>query len=200
MVGVTTDDGTIRAYEQRADRYLAAYREPAGDVLKWQDRFVAMVGASATVLELGSGPGADADRLERSGLRVLRSDAARSFADRLRALGHDVLDLDVRRDPLPEGIRGVFANAVLLHLDREELAAALLRLRAALPPGGVLACTLKEGDGEEWHDRKLGVPRRFTYWRAPPLRSALEAARFTVVSIEHSSGRLDEWLQVLATA
>jgi SAM-dependent methyltransferase len=200
MVGMATDDATIRAYEQRMDRYLAAYREPHGDVLAWQDRFVGMAGPGATVLELGSGPGADADRLERGGLRVLRSDAARAFADRLRALGHDVLDLDVRRDPLPAGIRGVYANAVLLHLDREELGAALLRLRSALPPGGVLACSLKEGDGEEWHDRKLGVPRRFTYWRAAPLRNALEAAGFTVVSIEHSVGRLDDWLLVLATA
>ncbi len=94
----------------------------------------------------------------------------------------------------------MYANAVLLHLDREELAAALPRLRTALPAGGVLACTVKEGDGEEWHDRRLGVPRRFTYWRAAPLRDALETAGFTVVSLEHSSGRLDEWLLVLAAA
>jgi SAM-dependent methyltransferase len=149
MVVVEPDDATIRAYEQRMDRYLAAQREPAADVAAWQDRFVELVGAGATVLELGSGPGTDADRLEGLGLRVLRSDATRAFADRLRALGHPVLDLDVRRDPLPQGVDGVFANAVLLHLDRDDLLAALLRLRAALVPGGVLACSLKEGDGEE---------------------------------------------------
>ena len=45
MVGVEADDATIRAYEQRMDRYLAAYREPAGDVLAWQDRFVGRVGS-----------------------------------------------------------------------------------------------------------------------------------------------------------
>jgi SAM-dependent methyltransferase len=200
MIGMAADDRTIRTYEQAMDRYLAAQREPSTDVLRWQERFAGLVDVGATVLELGSGPGSDADRLERLGLRVLRSDATRAFADRLRSLGHEVLDLDVRHDPIPEGIDGVFANAVLLHLEREALPPVLLRLHAALRPGGVLACTLKEGDGEEWHDRKLGAPRRFTYWRAQALQEALEAAGFSVLSLEHSRGRLDDWLLVLARA
>ena len=200
MVRMDAGDATIRAYEARADRYLAAHRSPVGDVLAWQDRFGALVPDGGRVLELGSGPGTDADRLEALGLRVLRSDATAAFADRLRAIGHAVLDLDVRRDPIPEALDAVFANAVLLHLDRDELATALLRIHAALEPAGVLACTLKEGDGEEWHDRKLGVPRHFTYWREQPLRTALEQAGFTVLSIEHSQGATEPWLQVLARA
>ena len=150
------------------------------------------------MLELGSGPGTDADRLEAFGLRVLRSDATPSFTERLRGLGHAVLELDVRRDALPSPVDGVFANAVLLHLDRDALPAALLRMHGALAPGGVLGGTLKEGDGEEWSDRKLGVPRHFTYWREAPLREALEAAGCTVLSIERLRGRADDWLQVLA--
>jgi SAM-dependent methyltransferase len=197
---VDDGDATIRAYEARADRYLAAHGELAPDLAAWQDRFVELVGVGGTVLELGSGPGTDADRLEALGLRILRSDATRAFADRLRGLGHEVLDLDVRRDPLPSPLDGAFANAVLLHLDRDELAAALLRLRAALVPEGILACTVKEGDGEEWHDRKLGLPRHFTYWRELPLRDALETAGFAIESIEHRRGVTDDWLQVLARA
>jgi SAM-dependent methyltransferase len=191
-------DETIRAYQEQSARYLAAHREPAAAVLGWQDDFLGLVGPGGTVLELGSGPGTDADRLARLGVHVLRSDATPAFADRLRSLGHDVLDLDVRRDPMPSGLDGVFANAVLLHLGRDELAEALVRIHAALVPGGVLGCTVKEGDGEEWHDRKLGVPRRFTYWREDPLRAALERAGFAVRSIERVRGTTDDWLQVLA--
>ena len=194
------DDATIRAYQERMYRYLAAQREPRADVLAWHDRFVGLLPSGATVLELGSGPGTDADRLEAHGLHVLRSDATPAFVERLRGLGHAVLDLDVRTDPLPSGLDGVFANAVLLHLTRDELPGALVRIREALRPGGVLASSLKEGDGEEWHDRKLGLPRRFTYWREAPLRSALEAAGFGVLSIEHVQGAADDWLQVLARA
>lgn len=197
---VDDDDATIRAYQERMAVYLARQHDLAPDVIAWQDRFVGLLPDGATVLEIGSGPGTDADRLESRGLRVLRSDATRAFADRLRALGRDVLDLDVRRDPLPTGLDGVFANAVLLHLDRDELADALRRLRDAMVPAGILACTVKEGDGEEWHDRKLGLPRHFVYWREAPLRAALEAAGFEVLSIEHSNGAADDWLQVLARA
>jgi SAM-dependent methyltransferase len=197
---VDDGDATIRAYQERMDAYLAAQREPAPEVLAWHDRFVGLLPAAATVLELGSGPGADADRLEARGLRVLRSDATPAFVDRLRGSGHPVLALDVRTGPLPAGIDGVFANAVLLHLTREELQEALRRIHDALPAGGVLACSLKEGDGEEWHDRKLGLPRHFVYWRDAPLRAALEAAGFEVRSVEHVRGTADDWLHVLARA
>jgi SAM-dependent methyltransferase len=197
---VDDGDATIQAYQERMEAYLAHQREPGPAVLAWQGGFVGLLAPGATVLELGSGPGTDADRLEARGLRVLRSDATPAFAERLRGLGHEVLGLDVRRDPLPSGIDGVFANAVLLHLTRQELREALIRIRHALRPGGALACSVKEGDGEEWHDRKLGLPRRFTYWREGPLRAALEAAGFAVRSVEHVHGAADDWLHVLARA
>lgn len=200
MVRVDTGDETIRAYESGMEAYLAAEREPQQHVLEWQRRFAELVGSGGTVLELGSGPGGDADRLEALGLRVLRSDATPAFVQRLRDLGHEVLAIDVRTDPLPSPVDGVFANAVLLHLDRLAMPAALLRIRDALRPDGILACSLKEGDGDEWHDRKLGVPRHFTYWREAPLRAALEAAGFSIDSVEHPRGTTDDWLQVLARA
>ena len=195
-----SDDATIRAYEQRMEAYLAADREPQQHVLDWQQRFVGLVGAGGTVLEVGSGPGRDADRLEALGLAVLRSDATPAFVRRLRDLGHEVLTIDVRTDPLPQRLDGVFANAVLLHLDRDAMPAVLDRIAAALRPGGILACSLKEGDGDEWHSRKLGGPRRFTYWREDPLRTALEAAGFAIEAIEHTRGATEDWLQVLARA
>ncbi|MBW4042469.1 MAG: class I SAM-dependent methyltransferase [Acidobacteria bacterium] len=193
-------DATIRAYQERMEAYLSAQREPSPAVLAWHDRFVGSLGQGSTVLELGSGPGSDADRLEARGLQVLRSDATPAFAERLRGLGHAVLDLDVRTDPIPSGLDGVFANAVLLHLTRDELQMALLRLHGAIRPGGVLACSFKEGDGEEWHDRKLGLPRRFTYWREAPLRDALTTAGFDAEPIGHVRGDSDDWLQVVARA
>lgn len=198
---MTVDEGgdaTIRAYEAGAQRYLDSHRGVGADVVAWLDAFVALLPPAALVLEIGSGPGTDAAMLEARGLRVIRSDATRAFADRLRAAGHDVLDLDIRSGPLPAPLDGVFASAVLLHLTGDEFATALGHIGAALTTRGVLAFTLKEGDGEIWTDAKLGLPRRFTFWRTDTLRSAVESAGFEVVSVRRSSGDTDDWLQVLA--
>jgi len=39
--------------------------------------------------------------------------------------------------------------------------------------GGVVAFTVKEGDGAEWSTAKLGLPRHFAYWREPAVRDPL---------------------------
>ena len=95
-----------------------------------------------------------------------------------------------------EYLRG-FANAVLLHLSRDQFADLLRRARTAIAHGGVLAFTLKEGDGEAWSEHKLGLPRHFTYWREPAVRSALHRAGWPDASIAHVAGR-ENWLHVLA--
>lgn len=46
----------------------------------------------------------------------------------------------------------------------------------ATRPDGVLALTLKEGDGEAWSEAKLSSPRWFVYWREGPLRGPLSDA------------------------
>lgn len=190
-------DRTLAAYEQGVEAYLAGTGRPHGAVARWLDRFAALL-PGASVLEIGSGPGWDAEHLESRGLRVTRSDATLAFARRLRAAGHEVRLIDVRRDDLGGPWDGVVADAVLLHVERSGLPAVLRRLHEAVRPGGLLAMTLKEGDGEGWSTHKLGLPRHFTYWREQPLREALTAAGWDVVGLEHVQGSRDEWLEVLA--
>jgi 2-polyprenyl-3-methyl-5-hydroxy-6-metoxy-1,4-benzoquinol methylase len=186
---------TLRTYEQAA----ALYRERTvrGDVEP--DDLVGLVAeladAGASVLEVGSGPGVDADRLEALGFTVRRTDAARAFVELQRADGHRIDLLDVRTDDLGGPYDVVFAHAVLLHIDRAELPAVLTRLRAAVRPGGLLAMTLKEGDGEEWSSHKVELPRHFTYWRLEPLRDALVGAGWQPMVLERTSATYGPWLR-----
>ncbi len=92
----------------------------------------------------------------------------------------------------------VLADAVLLHVTREQFVDVLQRARQAVASGGVLAITLKEGDGEAWTDAKLGRPRHFTYWREPAVRAALTDTGWHVLSLEHVAGRVEPWLFVIA--
>lgn len=191
-------DRTLAAYQAGVDAYLAGspagVSEPVGLLL---EAVVAHVPTGGTVLELGSGPGREARYLEQRGLRVERTDATPAFVDRLRQAGHQARVLDVRHGDLGGPFDAVLANAVLLHLDREDLAEALRSCHRATRPGGVLALTLKEGDGEAWSKAKLDSPRWFVYWREGALRQALSDAGWADVRLTHVEGRLEPWLHAL---
>lgn len=150
------------------------------------------------VLEIGSGPGWDADYLESRGVRVTRTDATPAFVDLLCAAGHAARRLDVRFDPLGGPYQAILANAVLLHLSRPQFEDVVRRAGQAVVAGGVLAFTLKEGDAGAWSQHKLAAPRYFTYWREPAVREVLERTGWSVVSVDHVAGRTEAWLFVLA--
>jgi 2-polyprenyl-3-methyl-5-hydroxy-6-metoxy-1,4-benzoquinol methylase len=189
---------TLRTYEQAA----ALYRERTTRTEHEPDDLVGLVAehapAGAHVLEAGSGPGFDATRLEALGFRVRRTDATLAFVELQRAEGHAIDVLDVRTDDLGGPYDVVFAHAVLLHIERAELPRVLTRLHDAVRPGGLLAMTLKEGDGEEWSSHKVERPRHFTYWREAPLRAALVGAGWEPVVLEHPAATYGAWLRSLS--
>ncbi len=191
------NDTTLATYQTAADRYIEHSPPPPPFLLAYLDRLTGLVG-HGHVLELGSGPGRDAAYLERHGVQVTRSDATRAFVNRLRAAGYEARLLDVRHDDLGGPYDAVLANAVLLHLGRDQFRYALRRVRQAVTAAGLLAITLKEGDGDGWSTAKLGLPRHFTYWREPALRQALDDAGWHVTFLAHVPGRTDQWLQVIA--
>jgi SAM-dependent methyltransferase len=195
-----SDDATLQAYQAAAERYRAQTSATNGAVLAFLDRLVEAAPPGASVLELGSGPGNDAALLEERGLHVTRTDATPAFVEMMRADGHEARLLDIRSDDFGGPYDAVLADAVLLHLSRREFAAALHKARAAVRTGGVLAMTLKEGDGDEWHSRKLGLPRHFTYWREPELRAELTDAGWQPLWLAHVPGQTEPWLHAICRA
>ena len=197
------DNGlTLAAYEQRAE----AYREQTQHVASADDplvRRLATESPDGVILEVGSGTGRDADALEALGRRVRRTDATRAFVEMQRAAGREAEVLDALRDPLVGAGHGpyaaVLANAVFLHFTQEQLHLVLTKVRDSLVPGGLLGFTVKVGEGSEWTDWKLGMPRFFAYWRAEPLRTAVEGAGFRVLDLTQEAGTTWDWLIVLAT-
>jgi len=192
-------DVTLATYETAANQYRDASFAPGAALLAFLDRVAGLVGPGQ-VLELGSGTGRDADHLESQGVRVTRTDGALAFVQMIRGDGHDARHLDMRSGEFGGPFDAVFSNGALLHLTRDEFVRALTSARRAVVDGGVIAFTLKEGDGEAWSNAKLGLPRLFTYWREPALRSALEITGWTVLSIDHVAGRTEPWLYVLGQA
>ncbi|OIH99481.1 MULTISPECIES: bifunctional GNAT family N-acetyltransferase/class I SAM-dependent methyltransferase [unclassified Curtobacterium] len=192
-----TAERTLDAYERAADRYAERTDDHRAGLV---DDLLALVPVGARVLELGSGPGRDALALEAAGLVVDRTDGARSFVEALRSGGRDARLLDVRSDAFGGPYDAVFANAVLLHVARTELGAVLVRLRDAVRPGGVLAATLKHGDGDAWSTRKLDHARHFTYWTPEPLAALVARSGWVDVDVRETTrpGADERWLTVTA--
>ncbi len=186
---------TVAAYEAQADRY----REQTQGLPKddWLDRLTSNA-PPGRILEIGGAHGRGATALERRRRTVHRTDAALAFVEMQRAQGHAADVFDVLTDEIKGPYAAVLANAVLLHFQPDELRRVLAKIRGALLPDGLLAFSVKMGDGSEWSSHKLGVPRFFQYWQPEPLRDLVGECGFDVVALEVDPGTPWDWIRVLA--
>lgn len=188
---------TLAAYERYSAQYVdrtSTRRSPLVDDL------IELAASGAHVLELGSGPGRDAAALEEAGLFVDRTDGARAFVEALVAAGHRARVLNLYEEDFGGPYDAVFANAVLLHVDRDRLQNVLAVARRATRHGGVLVASFKKGDGAGWSDRKLDAARHFTYWQENALDTIVRAAGWRSVNVSEStrSGSPERWITVIA--
>jgi SAM-dependent methyltransferase len=155
--------------------------------------------AGGTALEVGSGPGWDADFVESQGVAVRRTDVAAAFIDFQAERGKQVDELDVTRDELGGPYDAVMALAVLQHVDRAQIPVLLRRVAEALVPGGVFLVAIREGDGERWEVGDSGNPYFIVLWDESAFRDLLAEAG---LGVEWSSRGEDSeesrWLMLLA--
>lgn len=187
---------TVAAYEAQADRYREQTQALPPD--NWLDR-LASDAPSGRILEIGSASGRDATALEGRGRSVHRTDATLAFVEMQRSEGHRADVLNVLTDEIKGPYAAVLANAVFLHFQPVELRLVLAKIRGALVLGGLLAFSVKVGDGSEWSSHKLGVPRFFQYWQPQPLRDLVLESGYDVVSLDVEAGTPWDWIRVRAT-
>jgi len=192
------NDKTLESYEGHIQDYIAANKPVTeGDLKVWIDRALSFAAKGTTILELGSAYGRDAAYIESLGYKVNRTDAVQGFVNLLRAGGHEAHKLNILTDDFGKGYDMVFANAVLLHFSPEQFRQALIKARNCLKPGGVLAFSVKKGNGDEWSSHHLGAPRYFHFWQQEALQSIVQDTGFKVEEISERKSNF-EWLQVIA--
>lgn len=103
------------------------------------------------LLDFGCGPGRDLMAFTALGHRATGLEGSAPMAALARAhSGCRVLEQNFLALALPPGhFDGIFANAVLFHIPRQELPRVLRELHATLKPGGVLLSSNPRGNGEE---------------------------------------------------
>jgi SAM-dependent methyltransferase len=190
---------TRRTYDAIGGRFLENARDRSA-LVSWLDWFGRELPPGALVLDVGAGPGLDSGELRRRGLRALSLDLSLGMlrAGAVEAPGPR-LQADARRLPIAShAVAGVWANASLLHLSRDDAAVALAGLRRVLRSDGLLFVSVKQGVGTEWESARYGRPRFFQYWTGPELDAALDGAGFRVLDGATQDGPRNTWLVRLA--
>lgn len=187
---------TVASYEVIAADYA---RETAGGGLTDSlARFVAAV-PGPDVLEIGSGPGWDADALDEAGLRVRRTDITQAFIDLQQERGKHVDRLDVTVDDLAGPYDGIVCLAVLQHVPKDKVPGVLARAAAALRDGGALLVAVRTGEGERWEVGDSGNPYYSALWDEAELVDLLADKGLRVGWRDASSDSEDsDWLWILA--
>jgi len=158
MRGAAVDEATLRFYRNNADAY--AEREITSRHARLT-AFLALLPPGAAILELGCGAGGDTAEMLARGFDVRPTDGSPEMAAvAAKRLGRPVATLLFHELDAVEAYDGVWANACLLHVPRDQLASVLSLIRRALKPGGVFYASYKEGEtgGRDTLDRYYNYP------------------------------------------
>ena len=159
---------TIGHYDRMADDYRAGTQNH--DVSQNRAALIDAIEGEApySILDLGCGPGRDLMAFREAGHEAVGLDGAAAFvAMARRAAGCEVLHQDFLALDLPAArFDGIFANASLFHVPRQELPRVLGQLREALKPRGVLFSSNPRGGNEEgWVGGRFGCFLDLETWR-----------------------------------
>jgi predicted TPR repeat methyltransferase len=189
---------TVAGYDACAESYAAETdHAPTPDHVEALKRLVASVGPGGRVLEVASGPGWDADRLEDMGLRVRRTDLSDGFIVFQRERGRVVDRLDLITGDLGGPWDGVVALYVIQHVGRELVDGVIGRIATALRPGGTLLMSFEQGEGE-----RISVDPEGTYqmvrWLEADMVDCLARYGLTVDWRSTFNGQKAVWITVIA--
>jgi SAM-dependent methyltransferase len=178
------DQATLQFYRGNAEAYAGR------EITSRQARltaFLALLPPRASILELGCGAGSDTAEMLARGFDVRATDGSPEMAAvASKRLGRTVETLLFHELDEVEAYDGVWANACLLHVPRDELADILRLIRRALKPAGAFFASYKTGDG----DGRDALNRYYNYPSPDWLRTTYaEAGQWNSLSIESGEVR-----------
>ncbi len=180
---MSADAATLAAYAAHGAEYAERFRADSADARL--AGFMELLPPGGAVLDLGCGPGRESALMRAAGLRPDPVDASPemvALAQRLHGLPARVGTFDgIKAEAAYDG---VWASFSLLHARRVDLPEIFAALCRALRPDGFLYVAMKTGEGEGRD--KLG--RFYTYVTVAELRALMQAAGFTILSVEEGEG------------
>ncbi len=171
---------TLANYDHGAERFWEATRDH--DVTQNYEALLSAIEGTPpySILDFGCGPGRDLAYFKGLGHEAIGLDGAARFVEMAHAYsGCEVWHQDFVRLSLPPSrFDGIFANATLQHVPKQELPRVLGELRTTLKPNGVLFSSIPRGNDEQGVNNE-----RLSAYHSPETWTAfVKAAGFTEIA------------------
>ena len=195
---------TLEAYNQYAYEYIRntapTVEESPPAMRHWIDIALKKIDKEDVIFEIGSAILRDSSYMRSQGYKVICSDAAMSFIRIMNTQGEKAVFFNVLEDKLIDKYKMIFANGVFPHFTSEETLTALRNIRSALTDDGILAFSVKLGEGEEWIEEKIEYRRFAHYWSLDGIRDTLRQEGFEILFNSSNTGAYPShhWLNIIA--
>jgi ubiquinone/menaquinone biosynthesis C-methylase UbiE len=139
---------TVSVYDKICDVYSETFNKPGDHV----DEFLNLVPENGKILDIGCGPGIDADYMASSGFRVTALDYSREMINLAAKRNPNVIAIvgDMRKvEFASKSFDGIFASYSLIHIPRKDVLTTLQKFYNFLKPNGTFYCSLQEGVSQE---------------------------------------------------
>ena len=192
---------TVAHYDDRTESFWEGTKDH--DVTQNYEAFLSAMpkAQGLRILDFGCGPGRDLIYFKSYGHEPTGLDGSDKFCAMAREYsGCNVLNQNfIELKLATESFDGVFANASLFHVPRQELVRVLRELKAALVPQGILFSSNPRGNKEEWIGERYGNFLEFSEYE-----KFLESAGFEILNHYYRPPGLpcneQFWLAVVARA
>ena len=179
-------DKTIAVYNSIAPSYAQKVKELAPE--QERQKFVALLHPKAKLLDVGCAAGRDSLYFTQKNLKVTGIDLSEKLLEyaKITAPQATFLKEDVRYISFPsESFDGIWVNAVLLHLKRQEIPEVLAKFYQLLRKSGVLFVSLKKGKGEGSITEPLSQeqPRFFTFYEESEIKQLITQTGFSIIEL-----------------
>lgn len=186
---------TLSSYDASAVQYAKNTDplHPKEDAQKFLD----LLPKSATVVDIGCGPGRDAKIFSDHGFHVVGVDFSSKMIETARKNAPDsifyVMDIESLAFP-SNTFEGAWANCALLHIPKKNIPLVLSKVYAILKPKGVLYVSVKQHHVDELlapDARYEGLEKYWSFYGQDELMNLLSHAGFKIIEAEISGKKSD---------
>lgn len=166
---------TIKTYDKFAKKYEENNAVKTENELEKEISLFLENVEGKKILDLGSGPGNISLIFRNKGFEPLCVDFSGEMIKLCKEKGLNAVQSNIEELNLSESFGGIWANASLLHISKNNLPSVIQNVYDLLLPKGVFFIGMKEGDfeGYEFREHYPEVKRYFSYYKKEELEKIL---------------------------